>query len=225
MIQQNSAENNLKSKEVQDLKKELKSIFDLVLEKVMNSKFNIKVQEDKKNWDLMCTKAVELHKIAKPTPRHHKYMIKNRGVEPDNPSFYNHIHPIEDLLKFIDDPTANDDPEDQTIDHVFDLTVFSRRWGHDDTYKLKRTKRGWHVSYIAIAGGCDKRGNPYLYKNLNQDSINYPKDLPGYLEWLWDQSEEKGLSHQEVQEALNKLGKWISVCEQNSPDDIWRGYK
>jgi hypothetical protein len=37
-------------------------------------------------------------------------MIKNRQSQPDEPHFYMHYHPIEDLLKFLDDPHANDDP-------------------------------------------------------------------------------------------------------------------
>lgn len=48
-------------------------------------------------------------------PKHHKYMLENRGVPVEDVEFYNHIHPVDDLLKFIDDVNANDDPEDTTI--------------------------------------------------------------------------------------------------------------
>jgi len=69
-------------------------------------------------------------------------MIKNRNCQPDDPEFYNHIHPIEDLLAFIKNPTANDDPKDITLNHEFDFKVYTNRWGHADTYKLSRIKRG-----------------------------------------------------------------------------------
>lgn len=42
-------------------------------------------------------------------------MLENRGVPVEDVEFYNHIHPVDDLLKFIDDVNANDDPEDTTI--------------------------------------------------------------------------------------------------------------
>lgn len=42
-------------------------------------------------------------------------MLENRGVPVEDIEFYNHIHPVDDLLKFIDDINANDDPEDTTI--------------------------------------------------------------------------------------------------------------
>jgi len=152
-------------------------------------------------------------------------MIKNRGCNPDDPEFYNHIHPVEDLLAFIADPTANDDPEDQTLDNDFELRIFTRRWGHDDTYSIKRISSGWEIDNIGISGICDKSGSPYLYENLHHDSVNFPESLPEYMEWLWEQAAEKGLTHKEVQEALNQLGEWISICEKNSPKGIWEAYK
>ena len=85
-------------------------------------------------------------------------MIENRGMQPDDPDFYLHFHPIQDLLKFLDDEHANDDPRDQTIGAEFSFRVFTRRWGHDDTYKVIRTKDGWDISHIAIGGPCDKSG-------------------------------------------------------------------
>lgn len=75
-------------------------------------------------------------------PRHHRYMIENRNMQPDQNGFYRHIHPVQDLLKFICEQSSNDDPEDQTIDHKFEFEVFSRRCGHTDTYRITRTGTG-----------------------------------------------------------------------------------
>lgn len=180
-------------------------------------------------------KAASLHKSlqdAGVAVQHHKYMIENRGVPPSNPNFYEHIHPIEDLLKFIADPSANYDPEDQTIGHEFDFEVYSRRWQHNDTYKLQRTNRGWSVSSLApqpVATAKDGRVGGKLgtglFQLLDHDSINYPEELPGYLEWLWQRAAEEGLVHDKLQEALTMLANWVSLVERNTPKGIFAGYK
>jgi hypothetical protein len=202
-----------------DVERLLKNVLDLIY----SNKWNQSIPDHKKMWDEMVSKAVELHKIVK--PKHHKYMIENRGIDPDDPEFYNHVHPIEDLLKFIKDPHANDDPEDQTIGHEFTFDVFSRRWGHNDRYRIKRINKGWDVYHIAIGGPCNKEGRPFLYENLDHDSINYPEELPGYMEWLWEQAKELGIPHDQLQESLNQLAEWVNLCEKNSPKGVWEGYK
>ena len=169
--------------------------------------------------------AHELHMSLTPKPKHHRYMIENRGVSPDHPDFYKHIHPVEDLLDYLEDNTANDDPEDQTINHDFKMQVYSRRWGHKDEYKIKRTETGWLFEFGARGGPCDKLGKPNLYNILDADSINYPEELGGYIEWLWNQAKDEGLSHEEVQSALDDIADWISACEINTPRGVFRGYK
>lgn len=172
-------------------------------------------------------KAHELHISLKQTgnePKHHKYMYENRGVSADTIQFYEHIHPVEDLLKFINDPTANDDPIDQTVGEEFDFPVYSRRWGHKDHYRIKRTKDGWEVNYLTIGGNGDKAAYPYLFKNLEQDGIEYPRSLGKKMEWLWEEAKENGLSKDEIQEALNDLADWISEVERKSPrQGVWQG--
>ena len=49
----------------------------------------------------MSLAAHDLHMLLKDRglePKHHNYMLKNRGVDPDDVEFYNHIHSVEDLL-------------------------------------------------------------------------------------------------------------------------------
>ena len=158
-------------------------------------------------------------------PRHHAYMIENRGMPSDDPNFYLHFHPIQDLLKFLDDEHANDDPEDQTIGVKFSFRVYSRRWGHEDTYKVKRTKEGWDISHSAIGGPCDTGGQPFLFRNFRQDSIQFPAKLDGWLEWLWNQAAEKGLTAEQVQTALQELAAWVSQTEKSAPvGGVWEGY-
>lgn len=156
-------------------------------------------------------------------PKHHKYMIKNRGCQPNDPEFYRHIHSVEDLLSFIDDRKANDDPIDTTIGKEFDMRVYTRRWGHDDVYKLKRIDTGWHIKALSIEGDCDKFGSPFLFQSLNHDGVCYPKHLGDFMEWLWDKAAEEGLKEKDVQRAMDQISKWISLCERNVPRGLFKG--
>lgn len=177
----------------------------------------------------MGAQAHELHESLRKRglePRHHRYMVRNRGMESRNPHFYEHVHPTEDLLKFIKDRDANADPVDQTVGTEFTFRVYSRRWGHDDTYRITRTADGWDVAHMAIRP-CNKRGEPALYAKFRQDSINYPEALPGYLEYLWDEAsnEGSGLSAEDVQAALDALAAWVSETEKGSPEGLFKAYK
>ncbi len=171
--------------------------------------------------------AAKLHNSLKQhgfPPKHHAYMIENRGVQPDDPEFYFHLHPIEDLVKFTYDPQANDDPVDKTIDDDFEFRVFTRRWGHDDIYKIKRTASGWLVKANIYTGPCDKLCAPILYESLRHDGVVYPNDVGQWFEWLWQQAKDKGLSHDEVQQGLNDIAAWIKITEANAPTKgIWKG--
>ncbi|TKC98285.1 hypothetical protein [Polyangium fumosum] len=157
-------------------------------------------------------------------PRHNKYMYQNRGVPPTDVEFYRHIHPAEALLKFINDTSANDDPIDSTMGHEFDFNVFSRRWGYRDTFRLTRNPQGWHVAFMN-SGQSDKDGRPHLFELLDGENINYPRALPGYFGWLWDCAKENGLSHEEVQNAINELADWVSECERTSPAGVFDAFK
>lgn len=158
-------------------------------------------------------------------PKHHAYMIENRELESDDPNFYMHIHPIEDLLKFLDDEHANDDPIDTTIGADFKLPIFSGRWGREDIYSIKRTEDGWIIKNVSIGGPCDKGGRPFLFENFRHDSIQYPARLDGWMEWLWEKASTEGLTHNQVQESLQQLGEWVSNTEKSAPKDgIWEGF-
>ena len=173
-------------------------------------------------------RAHRLHMLLKGRglePKHHAYMIRNRELQPDDADFYMHYHPIEDLLKFLDDPHANDDPVDQTVGSSFTFRVFSRRWGRDDSYRITRTADGWDVRYVAIGGPCDKGGKPFLFMNFRQDSIQYPIGLDGWMEWLWEQATSQGLTAAQVQEALQQLADWVSNTERSAPSgSVWKGW-
>lgn len=104
----------------------------------------------------------------------------------------------------------------------FSFSVYSNRWAIDHVYTIKKTARGWHVSYIAISGNCEPDGNPYLFQNFKQDSISYPSDLGMHLHWLWGQLDSGLLSTSETQSMLKQLGDWVSFCEKSQPQ--WIGW-
>jgi len=173
-------------------------------------------------------RAHKLHMLLKNRdlePKHHKYMIDNRQLQPDDEQFYMHFHPIEDLLKFLENENANDDPEDQTIGSEFEFRVFSRRFEHDDTYTVKRTVDGWDIRHIDSGGPCDKGGRPFLFDYLRHDSIQFPEGLDGWMEWLWMKAAEEGMSKEEVQAAIQQLADWVTTTERSSPNGgVWNGY-
>lgn len=205
----------------EEIREQLKTVYDMLRDYRIDNEVQTLIEK-------MGDNAHKLHMSLKENgynPQHHEYMIKNRGVEPENPLFYMNIHPVEDLLKYIDNPHANDDPKDQTIGQDFEFRIYSRRWEHKNTYRIRRTAEGWDVLPVSRGGPCGKGGHPFLFEKLQQDFIQYPHDLDGWLEWLWEQSASKGLSKKEVQTALNQLAKWISLTEKYSPSGgVWEDY-
>lgn len=155
--------------------------------------------------------------------KHHKYMIENRGCTPDRTEFYEHIHPVGDLLDFIEDENANDDPADVTIDVKFTMKVYTRRWRHYDSYSITRTANGWYMQFLTHSGECNKACAPVLFKCLEHDGVCYPKQLGDFFEWLWEKAAEDGLSKEQVQEEINNLAAWVSTCEEKAPRGIFKG--
>jgi len=109
------------------------------------------------------------------------------------------------------------------------IKIFSERWDGEtgrsagrngsnwDEYRIKRTKTGWYIEYIAINGECDKSGEPYLFQNLRQDHISYPHNLPMFMECLWDAVENEKLNQKQLQQELDKFSNWINASEMNKP--------
>jgi hypothetical protein len=221
-----------------ELMPEEKRLFDSINEsfKLLRDYYNILLQpktsqnmEDKieekahKVRTDMASKAHVLHMKLRERgieTKHHKYMLKNRGVPVEDKEFYNHIHPVEDLIAFINDPDANNDPVDSTMGESFDFNIFTRRWGRYDHYKLIRTERGWKVTEgLPITEGeqnSDKKGYPHVYEMLDHDFVNYPYHMGMYLETVWNSAAD-GASKEEVQQALTNIAEWISSCEKSSP--------
>lgn len=176
-------------------------------------------------YNQMAQIAHDLHMSLNPRPTHHRYMIENRNLPADHPKFYHHFHPVQDLLAYLDDPTANDDPEDQTIGNKFRFRVYTRRWGHEDSYYITRTPQGWDVQFHGQEQQGDFNASPALEDTLTHDSVSYPRNLGDYMAWLWQQAKDQGLSADQVQAGLDVLANWVSDCERNAPHDgLFQGF-
>lgn len=173
-------------------------------------------------YEKMALAAHTLHMQLEPKPKHPRYMIKNRGVDPEDKAFYDHIHPVEDLLSYLDDTSANDDPVDLTLNGEFYMNIYTRRWGHDDRYKLVRNSDGWYVDYLTYQGQAGRDAEPMLSDSLKHDSVSYPRNLDLIMEDIWVRAQDEGLTHEKVQEMLNEVADWISITERNYPEDISR---
>ena len=205
------------------LKSQLKELYDKVW-RYIESDQELLFCDDALNklYSDMAHTAHELHISLEKSGykvKHHKYMLENRGCSPEDERFYEHVHPVQDLLKFTEDVHANDDPEDKTIGDTFTMKVYTRRWWHYEYYLITRTKKGWDIQAVAKSYTCRKDASQGLNKLLEHDSVCYPKQINEFFKWLWDRAAEDGLTKAEVQKAITQLGKWISECEMSAPRD------
>ncbi len=215
------------TQEQREMKEKLYEINQKLWSIINKKTTSTKYEETSILYSKMAKIAHDLHMSLKSSgyePKHHKYMIENRGVPVESIEFYNHIHPVDDLLKFVDDVNANDDPEDTTIGIKFTLRIYTRRWGHYDHYYITRTEDGWKFEgmFVSNYGNCGKDCRPNLYQALKHDSVCYPKQIGEFIEYLWEQAAE-GLTTEEVQDCFDMLGEWISSCELNTPRGIFEG--
>ncbi|MGK0535941.1 hypothetical protein [Bacillus sp. 'calajunan'] len=203
--------------ELNAVQQEQRAIIEKNLELVKQATNGQAHPEHDQLFEQMADVAHELHMSLEPHPRHHQYMIENSGMQPEEAGFYRSIHAVEDLLAYLDDTDANNDPEDQTIGNSFEMQIYSRRWGHNDLYTLTRNEEGWHVSHMTYNGQSGKDALEVLIPSLRHDSIVYPNNLGDVMVDIWNQAAEDGLSHEEVQSMLNDVAEWINATEKAYP--------
>ena len=208
-------EQEILKQDIKNLYNEAMSYLDGVKSKIPSDRMNEILSQ-------LNTLSHKLHIQLDPEPKHHEYMIKNRGMSPSDPNFYNHIQAVQDLLEYLEDVNANDDPEDITLNEEFDFKIYTRRWGHYDFYKMIRNEKGWHISFMSHEGQAGKNADPVLSYMLRHDGISYPQNLSDIMEDIWIRAKIEGLTKQQVQEMLDTVSSWIEVVERNFPEDIAR---
>lgn len=171
----------------------------------------------------------ELHWFS--LPEFSEQMMINRGMIPEDNilEYYNHYHSLEDLYDVLTGKTvpSNSYKGDINLNKRLSFRVYSRRWGHDDTYSVERRTEGWFVSHLAINGPSKKDGTGSMIANLDHDSIQYPKEGVRYaFRTLWYLADEDEMSTEELQVKLQEIADWISAVEKTigefQPD--WCGY-
>ncbi|MBS5787182.1 MAG: hypothetical protein KIC98_04685 [Clostridioides difficile] len=130
--------------------------------------------------------------------------------------FYDHYHMLEMMLREIyGEGEVMSTEGDKNLDKEMILPIYSRRWGHVDNYRIKRTIDGWEVSFFTSDKKSDKDGEGALFKALEHDSIFFPRDGVRYaLKKLWYEAEESGLTIDELQSKLIEIADWISTVEK-----------
>ncbi|TKI80463.1 hypothetical protein [Bacillus mycoides] len=203
--------------ELNAVQQEQRAVIETNLELVKQATNGQADPEHDQLFEQMADVAHELHMSLEPRPKHHQYMIENSGMQPEEAGFYRSIHAVEDLLAYLDNTDANNDPEDQTMGNSFEMQIYSRRWGHNDPYTLIRNEEGWRVSYMTYDWQSGKDALEVLIPSLRHDSIVYPYNLGDVMMDIWNQAAEDGLSHEEVQGMLNDVAEWINATEKTYP--------
>ncbi|PLR66898.1 hypothetical protein [Bacillus sp. UMB0893] len=173
-----------------------------------------------KVYEEMGSTAHKLHLTLDPKPKLHRETIRIRGMKPEHPEFYHHVRPVEELLNYLDNINANDEPEDQTLGKTFHLDVYTRKWGHYDRYTLIRNEEGWLIQHMSQSEQAGRDAEPILSYVLRHDHVSYPRNLSSIMEDIWYRAAEEGLTEEQVQGMLKEVSEWISMTEQNYPSHI-----
>lgn len=116
-------------------------------------------------------------------PIFNKYLIYNREKDPELEmiEFYDHPDCLNTLLNEIKNQgIVLSNKSDASLNKEIKFKVYTRRWGHEDIYSIKRTVNGWYCEFNTIQGECKKNGEGGLTRNLDHDSIFYPKEGVAY---------------------------------------------
>lgn len=162
-------------------------------------------------------------------PIFNKYLLYNREKDPELEMLEYYEHP-DCLNALLNDVKGKgiilSNESDDTLDKEMPFKVYTRRWGHEDRYSIKRTVNGWYCGYIAISGDCKKSGKGGLFNNLDHDYIFYPKDGVAYaMEKLWEEADDGEIDFDELSKRIQQIADWISAVEKSiDAQPEWVGY-
>lgn len=221
-------------KEYENFKNEKNKLITLFSEKysILKGCFN-GVKFDRETFQREITSTIEiakkLHWILMPI--YSEQMIMNRNIIPEDDlsEYYNHFHSIEDLYfesinKGIDYRSIEGD---NNLNQEIKINIYTSRWGHYDTYIIKRTVDGWNLNFSMYSGDFSKNGEGKFFDSLNHDSVFFPEEAVKYaLELLWDEADSTNMNIEELGYKLSQIAEWISevekVSRQYQPD--WCNY-
>lgn len=152
-------------------------------------------------------------------PIFNRYLLYNRNVNPESDmlEFYDHPDCLTALLNDIKNKgIVLSNSSDASLNKKMSFDVYTRRWGHIDTYAVERTVDGWKCGHISINGKCKKDGEGSLFSNLEHDGVFFPKEGVAYaMQRLWEDADDGKIDFDELSERLQQVADWISTVEKS----------
>lgn len=116
------------------------------------------------------------------------------------------------------------------------VSVYSPRWGHDDTHTLTMGEEKLHFSGNGPGANCsrdedgnhewsgygDAPGENSLIAVLENDEVYPPSVLVDAIEWLWEDWISFEIKDDEVHAELKALFDWVNTCSHSkATTDYW----
>lgn len=113
---------------------------------------------------------------------------------------------------------------------VLSASIYSPRWGHDDTYTFELTRESMLISHAARQSKCVwQEGRDPVWQGesldsyLRNDSIYAPRILSELLEHLWTSWRNGELDDAQAQTELNAVIEWLNALTRAKPKtEFWR---
>lgn len=202
---------------IPELKKDLDNIWNLYLDFKKNiDNYNYKPEIFEQFLESIKPKLEMIHWVF--LPIYEEEVMKNENSLPEEniEEYYNNYYTVMDLFKWIENENKHPSLKgDCNLDKEVSFRVFSRRWGHYDNYRIKRTIDGWYAKHLSINGPTKKDGTGALLNNLDHDYIVYPVDgIKHALETLWNLADKQEMPIDELEDKLAEIADWISAVEK-----------
>lgn len=115
---------------------------------------------------------------------------------------------------------------------VLKASIYSPRWGHDDTYSFDLTREAMLISHGPRHSKCvwqDGKDPVWqgesLDSHLCNDSIYAPAILPDLLEHLWKSWRSSEINDAQTQTELDAVIAWLNGLTRAKPQtEFWRKY-
>lgn len=153
-------------------------------------------------------------------PIYKEEYVSKRGLNnlDKNPfEYYNDYYTLSDLYKWVkvEDKWEPSLLGDCNLDIEMEFPVYTRRWGHEDYYRISRTTTGWYINFLSINGDSKKDGTGKIFANLKHDGVFFPEeDIKNAFSILWDDADRREMPISELKRKLQDIASWISNVEK-----------
>lgn len=153
-------------------------------------------------------------------PIYKEEYVSMRGLNnlDKNPfEYYNDYYTLSDLYKWVkvEDKWEPSLLGDCNLDIEMEFPVYTRRWGHEDYYRISRTTTGWYINFLSINGDSEKDGTGKIFANLKHDGVFFPEeDIKNAFSILWDDADRREMPISELKRKLQDIASWISNIEK-----------